>query len=159
MNRLMKEYFHFFEMYQALRNQLMSVLTDADLAFQVSENNPTLGALCREIGEVEASYLESFKSFKQSFAYRNETPGLDSSVVALTKWYTELDQDLKITLEALTDDDLDNRVINRGPDFNLPPQIQLEVYKEALLIFYGKVDVYLKAMGKERPEQWQEWIG
>jgi IS605 OrfB family transposase len=32
-------------------------------------------------------------------------------------------------------------------------------YKEALLIFYGKVSMYLKAIGKILPEQWQEWIG
>jgi hypothetical protein len=38
------------------------------------------------------------------------------------------------------------------------PTFQLEVYKEALLIFYGKASVYLKAMGKPRPQQWQEWI-
>ena len=30
--------------------------------------------------------------------------------------------------------------------------------KEALLIFYGKVDIYLKMMGKPRPEQWAAWI-
>jgi len=50
-------------------------------------------------------------------------------------------------------------VIDRGGDFKLPPRIQLEVYKEALLIFYGKTDVYLKAMGKALPTQWREWIG
>jgi hypothetical protein len=35
----------------------------------------------------------------------------------------------------------------------------LEIYKEALLIFYGKTSVYLKATGKELPEQWLAWIG
>lgn len=38
------------------------------------------------------------------------------------------------------------------------PTFQLEVYKEALLIFYGKASVYLKAMGKPRPPQWRERI-
>ena len=33
------------------------------------------------------------------------------------------------------------------------------VYNEALLIFYGQVSVYLKAMGKPIPQQWQEWVG
>lgn len=41
---------------------------------------------------------------------------------------------------------------------SLSPAIQSEIYKEALLIFYGKVDVYLKAMGKPRPEQWAIWM-
>ena len=49
-------------------------------------------------------------------------------------------------------------MIDRGHNFLLRPNIQLEVYKEALHIFYGKTSVYLKAMGKERPQQWQDWI-
>jgi hypothetical protein len=32
------------------------------------------------------------------------------------------------------------------------------VFKEALLIFYGKSRVYLKALGKEMPKQWRSWI-
>ena len=36
----------------ALRTQMMDSLTDADLAFHFP-NNPTLGQLCREIGNVE----------------------------------------------------------------------------------------------------------
>jgi len=44
-------------------------------------------------------------------------------------------------------------------DFKLRPAIQLSIYNEALLIFYGKASVYLKAMGKTLPEQWEDWIG
>ena len=50
-------------------------------------------------------------------------------------------------------------VIDRGEDFKVPPRIQLEIYREALLIFYGKVMVYLKAMDKPRPDIWNAWIG
>jgi hypothetical protein len=53
--------------------------------------------------------------------------------------------------------EIKTRQIDRG-GWSLPPLIQLEVYKEALLIFYGKVGVYLKAMGKPRSQQWQDWI-
>jgi len=129
------------------------------LAFRPSEGNETLGALCLEIGEVEASYIESFKTYTQDFSYRNEEPGLDGSVARLAAWYGELDAALKSVLEGLSERDLRSRIVDRGGDFKLPLHIQLEVYKEALLIFYGKVSVYLKGMGKERPQQWQEWIG
>lgn len=44
-------------------------------------------------------------------------------------------------------------------DFSPPPAVQLDIYKEALLIFYGKVTVYLRSMGKALPRRWQEWIG
>jgi hypothetical protein len=28
-----------------------------------------------------------------------------------------------------------------------------------LLIFYGKVSVYMKAIGTPRSQQWRDWIG
>jgi hypothetical protein len=37
--------------------------------------------------------------------------------------------------------------------------MQFYCYREALLIFYAKVHVYLKAMGKSVPGEWQWWIG
>lgn len=159
MNSYMREQYPLFEMYQALRSQLMEILTDEDLAFGIGGENLTLGGLCREIGETERSYIDSFTSLKQDFAYRNQEPGLDKSVGKLSAWYAELDQELKSALEAFSDEEMQNRVIDRGGGFEMPVWVQIEVYKEALLIFYGKASVYLKALGKPRPQQWQDWIG
>ena len=158
MNSIMQEVYPLFEMYQALREQLMSSITDTDLQVTLGGDNVTLGALCKEIGEVEYAYIQSFKTFKQDFSYRNEEEGLDQSVERLTDWFKALDQDLKSTLESLSEEDIQNRTIDRGENFILPPRIQLEVYKEALLIFYGKASVYLKAIGKIPSDQWQAWI-
>jgi uncharacterized damage-inducible protein DinB len=158
MNSIMREYWSVFQMYQALRNQLMDACSDEDLAFSPGGDNPSLGKLCLEIGEVEHAYVESFQTFGQDFSYRNEDPGLAGSVDRLSAWFGELDGELQAAIEALTDDDLLHRTIDRGGGFVIPPRIQLEIYKEALLIFYGKVSVYLKAMGKPRTEQWQDWI-
>ena len=159
MNNFMRDFYPMFEMYQVMRSQLMDILDDHDLTYQPHVNNETLGALCLEIGEVEVSYIQSFRTFKQDFSYRNEEPGLKESVDRLKTWYGELDRELKSVLEALSERDLQEREVDRGGGFVLPIPIQLDVYKEALLIFYGKVSVYLKAMGKERPQQWQDWIG
>jgi hypothetical protein len=159
MNRLMRDYYPTFEMYQAMRNQLMKILKDSDLIFQPRGDNLTLGALCIEIGETEKSYIQSFRTFTLDFSYRNEERGLERSVDRMAAWYGDLDRELKSVIEAMTDEDLQDRVIDRGGDFKLPVHIQLDVYKEALLIFYGKVSVYLKMMGRARPQQWQDWIG
>jgi hypothetical protein len=159
MNSIMSGYFPIFEMYQAIRGQLMEILTDGDLGYSPGGANPPLGTLCREIGEVERAYIDSFKTFTLDFSYRNTTPGLEHSVSQLAAWYAELDAELKATVEGLSQTDIDGRLVERGPDFKLPPQIQLEVYKEALLIFYGKIIVYLRAMGKTPPQQMQEWLG
>ncbi len=159
MNSIMTEYYPTFQLYQALRDQLMTILTDEDLRYTPGGTNPPLGTLCRTIGEVEYAYIQSFKTFALDFSYRNTTAGLADSVRQLTAWFAALDQDLRATIEGLSEDDITNRLLDRGGDFQLPPQIQLDVYKEALLIFYGKVSVYLRAMGKSLPQQWQDWLG
>ena len=35
----------------------------------------TLGALCREMGEIEHSYIQSLKTFQQDWSYRNMEAG------------------------------------------------------------------------------------
>ena len=159
MNSIMQEYYPTFQMYQALRNQLVDMLADEELRYTPGGSNPTLGALCREIGETEDAYIKSFKTFTMDFSYRNPTPGLEESVAQLAVWFADLDRELQAAIAELSEEDIRNRVVDRGGDFKLPPLIQLEVYKEALLIFYGKASVYLKAMGKPLPQQWQDWIG
>ncbi|HJZ48156.1 MAG TPA: hypothetical protein VKE41_13350 [Roseiflexaceae bacterium] len=159
MNSIMTDYFPTFQMYQAMRDQLMEILTDSDLGYSPGGANPPLGVLCREIGEVEQSYIDSFKTFRLDFSYRNTTPGLERSVVQLKSWYAELDAQLRAAIEGLSEQDISSRMVDRGGDFKLPMQIQLDVYKEALLIFYGKAVVYLRAIGKTPPEQMQEWLG
>ena len=158
MNRIMTEYYPTFQLYQALRDQLMTILTDEDLRYTPGGANPPLGTLCRTIGEVEYAYIQSFKTFTQDFSYRNTTAGLADSVRQLTGWFAQLDHELQTTIEQLSEDDIAHRQIDRG-GFTLPPQIQLNVYQEALLIFYGKVSVYLRTLGKSLPQQWQDWLG
>ena len=151
----------FFTDYQALRAQLMVILSDADLGYRVGGVNPSLGGLCREIGEIERSYIESFKTFSQDFGYRNADPRLERKVAALSSWYAELDSELRAAIESLSEDDIANRTIDRRdfPDFKPTIRVQLDIYREALLIFATKVSVYLRAMGKGLPQQWREWIG
>jgi hypothetical protein len=151
----------FFSDYQVLRDQLMEILADDDLGYRVGGANPSLGALCREIGEIERSYIESLKTFVQDFGYRNTDPRLESSVAALSSWYAELDRELRAAIEGLSEDDIAKRTVDRRdfPDFKPRLGLQLDIYREALLIFASKVSVYLRAMGKGLPKQWQEWVG
>lgn len=158
MNSIIREQGTMLEQTQALRNQLMEILTDEDLGYTPGGESLTLGALCREMGEVQHAYVESFKTFRQDFSYRHEEPGLEGSVERLAAWFQALDGELKAALEALSEEDIQNRLIDRGGGFVLPPHVQFHIYREALLIFYGKASVYLKALGKTLPEQWRAWI-
>ena len=157
MNSIMAEYYPTFRMYQALRTQLMDSLSDDDLGYTPGGANLPLGALCVEIGETEHAYVQSFKTFAIDFSYRNPEPGIEMSAARLAAWFQVLDAELESTVAGLSEEDIKTRQIDRG-GWSLPALIQLEVYKEALLIFYGKVSVYLKAMDRPRSQQWQDWI-
>jgi hypothetical protein len=41
----------------------------------------------------------------------------------------------------------------------MPIEMQLDVYLQSLLIFFGKATIYLKAMNKAAPKQIEEYIG
>jgi len=151
----------YFAEYQDLRTQLMGVLGDDDLAFRPGGATYTFGQLCREIGEIEYSYIEAIRTFRQDFEWHNPDPRLERSVAALSSWFADLDKDLRAAIEAVTEDDATDRRFIRAdlPDFSpLLPQ-ELDIYREALLIFYAKASIYLRAMGRELPGDWRAWIG
>ena len=164
MNSLITGYFvPTFQLYQAIRPALMETLTDDDLGYSPGGANPSLGVLCREIGEIEHSYVEAFRTFRQDFAWRNPDPDVGRRVAVLSTWYSDLDRELLAALEALTDDQVANRRIWRHDfdveDFSPLPAQELDIYREALLIFYAKVSVHLRIMGRELPGHWNPWIG
>ncbi|MBL8156596.1 MAG: hypothetical protein JNM70_20630 [Anaerolineae bacterium] len=157
MNSVIEQKWSWVEGSNQLRDELMNSLSDADLAFTPGGQNISLGALCREMGEVQHSYNESFRTFSQSFDYRNTEPGLDGSVARLRAWYQALDADMKTLLSAMSEEDT-HKMIDRGGGFALPVSLQVDVYLQALLIFFGKVSVFLKAMNRPLPKQMAEWI-
>ncbi|MBZ0287994.1 MAG: hypothetical protein K8I30_10295 [Anaerolineae bacterium] len=139
-----------------LRTDIMNAMTDADLAYKLP-NNPTLGELCRVMGDVERSYIDSFKTLKQVWDVRNTEPGLEGSVERLKAWYEALDEEFVTVLKAIPDADLQTKMIDRG--WPIPLGGQFHVYREALLIFAARCSVYLRAMGKPLSQQVQDWIG
>jgi hypothetical protein len=157
MNRLMQEKWSWIEGTHGMRTQLLDILNDTDLSFSPGGQNITLGELLREIGEIEYSYIQSLKTFKQDWSYRNTEPGLQKHISQLKSWYQVLDDEMKTTISALSDEDF-AKTIDRGGGFAMPIELQLDVYLQALLIFFGKATIYLKAMNRPLPKQIQEWI-
>ena len=157
MNRYMQEKWTWIEGTHSLRSQLLDILSDADLKFSPGGQNMSLGGLLREIGEIEHSYIQSLQTFKQDWSYHNTEAGLESSLAQLKAWYQTLDDEMKATVSALSDEDL-TKAVDRG-GFSMPVELQLDVYLQALLIFLGKATIYLKAMNKPLPQQIQEYIG
>ena len=141
----------------ALRTQMTDSLTDADLAFKFP-NNPTLGELCKSMGDVEQMYIDSFKTFKHDFSYKKDDAALATSVERLKAWYKVLDEELDAALMAIPDSDFQTKTVDRGGGFMMPLGGQFHTYREAILISCGKADVYLRAMDKPLAQQWRGWI-
>lgn len=158
MNSLIEEEFPLHKT-QSLRYDLMETLTDNDLVYQLPGDNPTLGELCREMGEIEHAYIQSFKTFKHDWSYRNDAPELATNVARLTAWYRTLDDEFETVVRTFTEEDLRNRQIDRGDGFTPSLYIQFHIYREALIMFYAKASVYLKGLQKPVNDQWQAWIG
>ena len=157
MNAQIQQFWELNRMYTPLRDQLMDELSDDDLSFTPGGSNPTLGELCRELGETENAYVQSFKTYKADFSYRSNDDGCLNSVSRLQAWYAQLDEALEAVLETVSDEDVATKQIERD-GFSIPIHISLDVLREALLIFYGKVSVYAKAMDKPLTQQWKDWI-
>ena len=158
MNSFMENKWSWIEGSNGMRNGLVGSLTDADLAFCPGGQTMTLGALCREMGDIEYAYLQSFKTFTQDFSYRNTEAGIETSVAKLIAWYEKMDEDLKATVSAFSEDDL-KKVIDRSSGFKVPVDMQLDIYLQAILIFFGKATVYLKIMNKPLDKTFQDYIG
>ena len=155
-NKFMKEQWSIFEGTHGMRNQLLDGLSDADLAFNPGGQNMTFGALIREMGEIEHSYIESLKTLKQDWTYHNAEAGLDTSVAKLKAWFASMDAEMKSACEKLSDEDL-KKTVARG--FDVPVETQMQIYLQAVLIFFGKATIFLRAMNRPLSKNFQDWIG
>jgi len=156
MNRIMNEKWPWIEAAHGMRSQLFTHLSDADLAFSPGGQTMTLGALCRQMGETEHAYIQSLKTLKQEWSYRHPEADVASHVARLKAWFQTLDDEMQATITTFWDED-GNKTIDRGGPVTV--EFQLDVYLQAVLIFLGKSTIYLRAMNKQLPPFFEEYIG
>ena len=152
----MKEHGELLSETQSFRTGMVEQLTDADLAYALP-GNVTLGELCREMGETEHGYVSAFSRFEHEWGYRHPDPLVATSVGALRAWYEQLDAELLAALSGMTDDDIATRRLRGGGWASVGKEFHL--YREALLIFYAKAGLYLRALDKPLSEEWIDWMG
>jgi len=157
MNRMMDEKWPWIEAAHGMRSQILDILSDADLGFTPGGQNMTLGALYREMGEVEYAYIQSLKTLKQECPIATSDADLVGSVAQLGAWFHTLDEGMKVAIAELLDEDV-NKTVDRGGNA-VTVEFQLDVYLQAVLIFLGKATIYLKGMNKPLPKEFQEYIG
>jgi len=156
MNGLMQEQRELLADTQSFRPGMLDQLTDADLAYALP-GNLTLGELCREMGETEHGYVAAFSRFEHEWGYHHDDPAVTVSVDALRTWYERLDAELLAALTAMTDEQIATKRLRGGGWASVTKEFHL--YREALLMFYAKVGVYLRALGKPISAEWLDWMG
>ncbi|MEM7736794.1 MAG: hypothetical protein AAF267_13510 [Deinococcota bacterium] len=159
MNSLMQQMGEVLSQTQALRQQLKDVIDSSDLSYSPGGDAPTLGSLYRQLGETTQQYITGFKTFTHSYEPTNSDASMEHDLGALDTWLTELEQSLNGILSDFSEETLQTQLIDRGYGLQFPIVVNVQVYREALLIFCAKVSIYLRALGKESPDQWQLWIG
>ena len=156
MNQIETEFFGLLDMTHGVRDGAIATLDGEDLAFSLS-GSLAVGEVLRAFGDVEASYTLSFKTMKQDFSVQAQGWEAIASGAAAVAWLHGLDAELKAALSALSDDDL-GKPIDRG-GWQMPVMANFHTYREAVLIQFGKLDCYLRALGKHLPEEWVAWVG
>jgi uncharacterized damage-inducible protein DinB len=157
MKRFIQERWPWLEEVRGMRSQLLDILSNADLSFSPGGQNMTLGALVRRMGDLEYSYIQSLKTGAQDWSSHNTEAGLESDITRLKTWFQALDDEMLDTISAFSNEDLTKRVDRGG--FNSTVEREVDHYGEALLIFFGKAIIYLKAMNKPVPESIENTIG
>ena len=157
MKRFIQEKWPWLEEVRDMRSQFLDMLSNADLAFSPGGQNIPLGALVRKMGDLEYSYIQSLKTGVRDLSSHHTEAGLESDLTRLKAWFQALDDEMLDTLSAFSEEELTKRVDRGG----FPSTVEREVdhYGEALLIFFGKASIYLKAMNKPVPQSIEHTIG
>jgi hypothetical protein len=144
----------------ALRVWLLESLADEDLAFALP-GNPSLGEQLVDLGRTERAYTDSFTTRQLTFVApaAGEPEDAAGSVTALKAWFAAMDAELEAVVTAIPEDEFRTGRVDRGGGFSMPIFAQFATYREAILIAMAKIDVALRAMGRHRGEQWEDWLG
>lgn len=145
--------------HHSMRDHVLTLVSDHDLAYSLPGTNPTLGGLLVEIGHLQGVYTHSFETFELDWTHHQLSAPDPPTVAGLREWFAAQDTAMKTALDRFTDEELRTERINRGDGFVASPFVQHQVYREAVYISYGKLSVYLKALERDAGASWAAWVG
>jgi len=157
MNAFVREHLGILQQTMALRGFLLDALAEEDLDYSPGGDAPTFRDLLKDIGQTQQSYIDSYTTLKHDYAYQISDTSVVKDIPAIRAWFNDLDAKLLETLNAQSDEDL-MQMVDRVT-FQIPLVAQGHVFKEALMIFYGAANMYIKALGKQVSGYWHPWIG
>ncbi|MEJ7839903.1 MAG: hypothetical protein WKF81_13905 [Thermomicrobiales bacterium] len=141
-----------------LRSELLESLNNQDLSVTPGGSKPALGELLVSMGDLTRAYTSSFHDFLLEWDQEPSEGGISTSVETLQLWFSQLDSELESTLTELTDESI-LRQIERPGGGAMPVDMHLQVYNQALFIYFGKFVVYLNAISRPMPPSLAEYIG
>ena len=145
--------------HHSMRDHVLTLVSDTDLAYRLPGQNPTLGELLVEMGDLQGVYTHSFATFTLDWSHRHVPAPAPVAVASLKAWFAAHDDAMNAALSRFTSDELRVDGIDRGHGFVASPFVQHQVYREAVYIFYGKLSVYLKALEIDPGAEWAAWVG
>ena len=159
MNQIEKSFMPLLDMGMDVLAAALKEISASDLEFTPPGDNVSLGELCRGMGDVAYAYSQSFRTATMDFALRADDRRSPRDGGELAEWIRAQEGLIKESVRGFSDEELNTKVVDRGGGWEIQLQTQFHIYREALLIFFGKLDIYLRMMRKRRPEQWIQWVG
>ncbi len=144
--------------HHSMRDHLLTLLTDADLAYELPGTNPTLGELLVEMGHIQGVYAHSFETFTLDWSHSQLPSPSPMTIASLQAWFAAHDEAMSRALSRFSEEELHTDRIDRGHGFIASPFVQHQIYREAVYIFYGKLSVYLEALERDAGPEWAAWI-
>ena len=122
--------------------------------FRPHEISRSAREIAKTIAGEEKAVVLGVISGNMDFSVMTSVP---EDMKELIEWYERSHKEMVHKYNELSDEDL-KKTIDRG-SFSPTIDVQLQVYLQALLIFFGKATIFVKAMNKPLPQPFQEWIG
>ena len=78
-----------------MRDHLLTVVSDADLAYKLPGENPTLGELLVRLGAIQGVYTHSFETFSLDWTHHQLPPPAPITIAGLQAWFAAQDEAMK----------------------------------------------------------------
>ena len=141
-----------------MRDEVLSLLTDADLGLSLGGDNPPFAVEWALLAETQRLYIDSLRTFRMGWEGYHPNMADAQSVASLKDIFARLDEEMDTVIEGLSAEDVANRSVDRGT-WHTSVNVQLSIYREALIIFLSRAVVHLRALRTPVPEKIQNWIG
>jgi len=111
--------------HHSMRDHLLTVISDADLNYKMPGNNPTLGGLLVDMGDLQGVYTHSLEAFTLDWAQRQLPPPTPITIDNLKTWFNAQDHAMKRALDRFTEAELQIERIDRGSGFIASPFVHI----------------------------------